>query len=127
MRIFFSFALVALVCAAFTSCGGNSDPGEVALNCYKAMTEGGDFTQYLDPSADKQVLEKTVEESKEGLKSMKEMGVTVSDIKLVGVEENGDKATAKISQTITALGQTETSTVPVPLVKVDGKWYVSAK
>ena len=127
MRKLFSFALVALVCAAFTSCGGNSDPGEVALNCYKAMTEGGDFTQYLDPSADKQVLEKAVEESKEGLKSMKEMGVTVSDIKLVGVEENGDKATATLSQTITMGGQTTTENVPVPLVKVDGKWYVSAK
>ncbi len=125
MRKLFSFALVALVCAAFTSCGGNSDPGEVALNGYKAYMEGGDVTKYLAPDAKN--AEAFAEMAKQVVETMKQMNATIDKVELVSVEENGDKATATLSQTITMGGQTTTENVPVPLVKVDDEWYMATE
>ena len=122
MKKILSFALVALVCAAFTSCN-KSDPGEVALNGYKAMMEGTDITPYVAPDVDKNLIEEINKSSKANAKTLKDAGAT-QDYKLVGVEENGDKATANIHQSLTVRGETRTDTVKLPLVKVDGKWYL---
>ncbi len=122
MKKLFSLALVALVSVALASCG-KSEAGEVALKGFKAMTDGSDPTQYLDPNTKN--LEDFRKASKEGAQNMKNLGITYEDIKLVGVEENGDKATAKISMTATGFGETTTDTTEVPLVKVEGKWYIS--
>ena len=129
MKKILSFALVALVCAAFTSCkkSADSNPGDVALKGYKAMMEGKDFTQYVSPNTDTKLIEECKQEVKESLQYMKDSDVSLKDIKLVSVEENGDKAVAKISETFAGLDQEQTDTVNMDLEKVDGVWYLICK
>ena len=129
MRKILSFALVALVCAAFTSCkkSAESNPGDVALKGYKALMEGQDFAPYVSPNTDTKLIEKFKEEGQATLEYMKQAGVSIKDIKLVSVEENGDKAVAKISETFAGLDQEQTDTVNMDLEKVDGVWYLICK
>ena len=126
MKKILSFALVALVCAAFTSCkkSADSNPGDVALKGYKAMMEGGNFAQYVEPSAkDKEALNQIAQDN---VRTMKEFNTSLKDIKVVKVDENGDQATAEISRTIVMGDMEDTDTNKMKLTKVDGKWYFSA-
>lgn len=126
MKKLLYLALVALVCTVFASfkTPGDSCPYEVALNGYKAMMGGQDITPYVSPNTDIKVFEKFEEERQGTLQYMKEAGVTVTNIKIVSLEEDGDKATAKISQTFAGLDQAETDTVKMELEKVDDVWYL---
>jgi hypothetical protein len=129
MKKLLYLALVALVCTVFASfkTPGDSCPYEVALNGYKAMMGGQDITPYVSPNTDIKVFEKFEEERQGTLQYMKEAGVTVTNIKIVSLEEDGDKATAKISNTLTANGQSRTDNVDLPLVKVDDEWYMATE
>ncbi len=127
MKKILSFALVALVCAAFTSCkkSADSNPGDVALKGYKAMMEGKDFTQYVSPNTDTKLIEECKQEVKESLQYMKDSDVSLKDIKLVSVEEDGDEATATISQTFVGSDKESTNTIDMNLEKVDDVWYLN--
>jgi hypothetical protein len=81
----------------------------------------------VSPNTDIKVFEKFEEERQGTLQYMKEAGVTVTNIKIVSLEEDGDKATAKISNTLTANGQSRTDNVDLPLVKVDDEWYMATE
>ena len=101
-----------------------SDPSEVALAGYKAMMEGGNFAQYVEPSAkDKEALNQIAQDN---VRTMKEFNTSLKDIKVVKVDENGDQATAEISRTIVMGDMEDTDTNKMKLTKVDGKWYFSA-
>jgi len=43
---------------------------------------------------------------------------------VVSVDENGDEATVRTRVSVTFQGQTDTQTLPVPVVKEDGDWKV---
>ena len=126
MKKLLYLALVALVCTVFASfkTPGDSCPYEVALNGYKAMMGGQDITPYVSPNTDAQIFEKFEEERQGTLQYMKESGVSVTNIKIVSLEEDGDKAVAKISQTFVGLDQEQTDTVKMDLEKVEDVWYL---
>ncbi len=126
MKKLLYLALVALVCTVFASfkTADSSCPYEVALNGYKAMMGGQDITPYVSPNTDAQIFEKFEEERQGTLQYMKESGVSVTNIKIVSLEEDGDKAVAKISQTFVGLDQEQTDTVKMDLEKVEDVWYL---
>jgi hypothetical protein len=151
MKKVFYFAFVALFSMAIVSCGSKSsgsaepaasaesaessapaasssvnfaDPSEVAIAGFKAMMEGGDFAQYVEPSAkDKDALNKIAQDNAKGLK---ESNTTLKDVKVVKVDENGDQATVEISMTMVMGDMENTDSNQMKLTKVDGKWYFTA-
>ena len=78
----------------------------------------------MSPNTDAQIFEKFEEERQGTLQYMKESGVSVTNIKIVSLEEDGDKAVAKISQTFVGLDQEQTDTVKMDLEKVEDVWYL---
>jgi hypothetical protein len=92
---------------------------ETAVNDYFSAYRDADFDKAMDATCaiDRENIDEN--EWREEVSQIEQLEWDV-----VSVDESGDEATVRTRVSVTFQGETDTQTLPVPVVKEDGDWKV---
>ncbi len=128
------FVLASLIVVlALAGCDAASEPSAVVRNYFNAINNNDTaaFLKCIDPDKAKMLEEQiealNIDASKKSHIGKVMTGMDDADtllFKILDEEVGEDTANVTVEITLTRADETTTDTIEVPVVKIDGKWYV---